>query len=190
MSRNATIIIIVILILLIGGIGIFLNLDRDSEELPDNGPLPVNGTNGNNEPISEEPIAERTVNLFYYNPARDQDSTGNIMCTRAGLQAVERTITSTRTPIQDTIRTLLRGELTAAERAAGITTEFPLAGVSLEAASLRDGVLTLTMRDTQNRTSGGSCRAGILWYQIEATALQFDEVNSVRFAPEDELFQP
>lgn len=40
-----------------------------------------------------------------------------------------------------------------------------------------------------NKTNGGSCRAGILWFQIEATAKQFSEVKQVRFLPE-ELFQP
>jgi hypothetical protein len=95
----------------------------------------------------------------------------------------------TVTPIQDAIKLLLKGELTSAERAEGISTEYPLAGFELKSAGLTDGVLTLTFADPQGKTGGGSCRVGILWMQIEATAKQFPEVSSVRFSPEW-LFQP
>ncbi|MBI2483502.1 hypothetical protein HYV74_04995 [Candidatus Uhrbacteria bacterium] len=142
-------------------------------------------------PITLEPGtgANRTVQLSFYRPSQDRDAQGNLACSRQGLSTVQRTIPRTITPIQDAVRLLLRGELTAAERAQGLTTEFPLPGVALEAASLRDGVLTLTFRDPERRTSGGSCRAGVLWFQIEATAKQFPEVREVRYQPED-LFQP
>jgi hypothetical protein len=50
-------------------------------------------------------------------------------------------------------------------------------------------VLTLEFNDPENKTSGGSCRSGILWAQIKKTAEQFDDVEEVRFQPE-ELFQP
>jgi len=132
---------------------------------------------------------QRSVKLYRYDPARDRDKTGNIQCSRAGLVAVERTMPVTKTPIQDAIRLLLKGGVTDAERTAGITTEFPLAGVELKGANLKDGTLTLEFSDPNNRTGGGSCRVGILWFQIEATAKQFPEVKEVRFMPE-ELFQP
>lgn len=131
----------------------------------------------------------RTVKLYYYDATRDRDASGNVQCSRNGLVAVERTIPITQTPIQNTIRLLLQGPLTQNERAQGITTEYPLPGVTLSGASLQNGTLTLTLSDPNNRTSGGACRAGVLWYQIEATALQFPEVRSVRFLPED-IFQP
>lgn len=111
------------------------------------------------------------------------------MCSRQGLMAVEREIPITNTPIQDTIRLLILGNLTEEEKAQGITTEYPLEGFSLAAASLNNGVLTLTFDDPSNRTSGGSCRAGILWFQIEATAKQFPEVQQAKFQPEY-IFQP
>ncbi|MDD2696996.1 MAG: Gmad2 immunoglobulin-like domain-containing protein [Candidatus Pacebacteria bacterium] len=133
--------------------------------------------------------ATRTVKLYYYNPELDKDETGNISCSRAGLVAVERTVSVTKTPIQDTIRLLLQGELTDKEKANGIATEYPLEGVSLKGASLNEGVLTLQFDDPNNKTGGGSCRVGILWFQIEATAKQFPEVQEVKFIPE-ELFQP
>ncbi len=133
--------------------------------------------------------AMRQVTLYYYNPELDMDASGNILCSRAGLTPVTREIPVTQTPIQDAVNLLLRGGLTDAERARGITTEFPLEGVSLTGAALRDGTLTLSFDDPNHKTSGGSCRAGILWFQIEATAKQFPGVTDVRFQP-DTLFQP
>jgi hypothetical protein len=139
--------------------------------------------------FSSEEIPQRSVKLYYYNSSKDQDVSGNIMCSRDGLEFVERNIPITQTPIQDTIELLLKGELTSLEKDQGIGTEYPLPGLELTGASLNDGVLALSFSDPQNKTGGGSCRAGILWFQIEATAKQFPEVSSVRFLPE-ELFQP
>jgi hypothetical protein len=132
---------------------------------------------------------QRRVKLYFYDPAKDRDETGNVLCSRQGLTPVERDIPVTKTPIQDAVRLLLLGGLTDSERDAGITTEFPLLGVELKGAVLKDGALTLEFSDPNNRTGGGSCRVGILWHQIEATARQFPEVSSVKFMPE-ELFQP
>lgn len=129
-----------------------------------------------------------TIKLYYYNPAHDQGP-GGAQCSRNGLVPVERIIPRTITPIQDSIKLLLRGEIENSERTQGITSEFPLQGVTLKAASLVNGQLTLTFADPQNKTGGGSCHVSILWSQIEATAKQFPEVKSVRFMPE-ELFQP
>jgi hypothetical protein len=133
--------------------------------------------------------AQRDVTLYYYNPKLDKDVKGNIQCSSQGLVAVNRTIPSTLTPVQDVIRLLLQGELTEREKQGGITTEFPLVDVELKGAALRDGTLTLEFADPQHKTSGGSCHATLLWAQIEATAKQFPEVQNVRFIPE-ELFQP
>ena len=131
----------------------------------------------------------RAVSLYYYNQELDQDESGNILCSRKGLAEVKRKIPITQTPIQDAIKLLLLGQLTKEERAQGIDTEYPLEGLSLKGASLKDGVLTLEFDDSHNKTVGGACRVGILWFQIEATAKQFLEVQQVRFLPE-ELFQP
>lgn len=133
--------------------------------------------------------AQRTVKLFYYNANNDKDQSGNVMCSRQGLVAVERQIPFTNTPVQDAVRLLLRGELTQTERARGITTEFPLQGVELKGAASNGSVLTLEFTDPNNKTSGGACRAGVLWAQIEATAKQFPEIKEVKFKPA-ELFQP
>lgn len=140
-------------------------------------------------PVRFDIVRITTIDLHYYDPERDLDDVGNIICSDAGLVAVQREVPVTRTPIQDAISLLLRGEILSEEVARGITTEFPLEGVELVGANLRDGLLTLEFDDPLNMTSGGSCRTAILWHQIRATATQFDAVNEVRFIPE-ELFQP
>ena len=72
----------------------------------------------------------------------------------------------------------------------GITTEYPLMGFKLKSLNLKeDGTLILEFEDSQNKTIGGACRVGILWFQIEQTAKQFSQVKNVQFLPK-ELFQP
>jgi len=148
--------------------------EREQEEAP--------------EEVKEEE-AERTVTLYYYDPSRDTDETGNVLCSAKGLIGVARSIPMTQTPIQDTIRLLLQGDLALSEEESGITTEFPLRGFELAGANLNNGVLTLAFNDPNNATTDGSCRTGVLWMQIRETALQFEGVEEVRFEPE-ELFQP
>jgi Immunoglobulin-like domain of bacterial spore germination/Sporulation and spore germination len=132
--------------------------------------------------------ASTRLKLYYYNPALDQGP-GGAQCSKNGLVAVERVVPKTNTPLKDSVELLLRGELSEEEKTRGITSEFPLPGVSLKSASLNQGVATLTFDDPQNKTIGGSCRVRVLWAQIEATAKQFSTVTSVRFMP-DTLFQP
>jgi len=139
--------------------------------------------------IKGSSVQTRTIKLYYYSPELDKDNEGNILCSRKGLVAVEREIPITITPIQDSINLLISGDLTEAERAQGITSEYPLEGFSLTGASLNNGILTFEFNDPNNKTGGGSCRTGILWFQIEATAKQFPEIQQVRFSP-DYLFQP
>jgi putative hemolysin len=132
------------------------------------------------------------VLLYYYNPEKDKDENGNIKCSRDGLFPIERQIPVSQTPIKDTIELLLKGKenLTQKELAQGITTEFPLDGFKLKSINLKnDGTLILEFEDPLNKTVGGACRVGILWFQIEATAKQFPQVKKVQFLPE-ELFQP
>jgi spore germination protein GerM len=134
----------------------------------------------------------KKVSLYYYNPEKDKDETGNIKCSRDGLMPIEREIPVSQTPIKDTIELLLKGKenLTEKELSEGITTEYPLEGLKLKSVNLKeDGTLILEFEDSLNKTVGGACRVGILWFQIEATAKQFPEVKKVQFLPE-ELFQP
>jgi hypothetical protein len=136
-----------------------------------------------------EAVAPKNVQLFYYDPAKDRDASGNVLCSRQGLVAIERAV-SPDSIVEDVVRLLLKGEITEGEAAQGVSSEYPLEGLSLVSAELAaKGVLTLTFDDAQNKTVGGACRVGVLWFQIEATALQFPGVASVTFMPE-ELFQP
>ncbi len=134
-------------------------------------------------------VPQKAIQLYYYDAQKDTDSEGNIMCSENGLVAVERNIPVTQTPIQDTINLLLSGYLNTQEQVQGITTEYPLDGFELVGASISEGLLTLEFADPENQTSGGSCRAGILWMQIKETAEQFEEVDEAIFQPEY-LFQP
>lgn len=133
--------------------------------------------------------AERTVQLYYYSAEQDTDDQGNVMCSAEGLASVERSISEIQTPLTRSVELLLAGDITAEEEAAGMTTEFPLDGFSLESASIENGVATLEFADPQNSSSGGSCRVSILRAQIGATATQFDSVDSVQIIPE-EILQP
>ncbi len=139
--------------------------------------------------ISATTTAQRMVKLYYYNSSRDQDEQGNIQCSHQGLVAVERKIPISKSPIKDTLELFLSSPLTEADREAGLTSEFPLAGVSLIDLALRDGDLIVKLTDPNNKTSGGSCRVSILRQQLEAVVRQFPEVKTVDFQPA-ELFQP
>lgn len=191
MTRNRKIVIIIVAVITVLFIWLLARGPEDTWICQDgewvkhgnpSAPMPT-------EPCGKAPQTERSIKLYYYNPELDKDEFGNVSCSRNGLVPVERKIPITKTPIQDTIRLLLLGKLTDEERALGINTEYPLEGLKLVGANLKDGVLTLTFDDPLNKTSGGSCRVGILWFQIEATAKQFPEVKQVKFYPE-ELFQP
>lgn len=137
--------------------------------------------------ISKNP--KRKVLLYYYDGSKDTDEQGNIECSEKGLVAVERTMPVTMSPIQNTLKLLLLGEITDEEKARGITTQFPLEGVSISDISFVDGKLVLTFSDPNAKTSGGACRVGILRAQIEKTVKQFETVKSVELKP-DEAFQP
>jgi hypothetical protein len=133
---------------------------------------------------------ERSVNIFLYNSALDKDKDGNIMCSKQGLVVATRTIPFTITPLTDTLKLFIKGGLTNEEKNAGLTTGYPLIGLTFQNITLSDkGVLTLTLDDPYSKSSGGSCRASLLRAQLEATAKQFKEVKSVIIKP-DTLFQP
>lgn len=151
-----------------------------------------------NQKIYEMPViikgteGKMSVLLYYYRPEQDKDESGNILCSKKGLVAIERFIPKTQTPIKDTLLLFLKGKenLNSKEIDQGITTEFPLKGLKLVDLNLKeDGTLIVKFDDPFNQTSGGSCRVNILWSQIEATLKQFPQVKNVKFLPE-ELFQP
>jgi spore germination protein GerM len=132
---------------------------------------------------------QRVVQLYYYNADKDTDAQGNVMCSPQRLMSVDRSIAGIQTPITNTVKLLLEGDITQSEQQQGITTEFPLEGFGLEGVNLEEGVATLEFSDPQNSSSGGSCRVTILREQIRQTVLQFDAVDEVRIIPE-EILQP
>lgn len=132
---------------------------------------------------------QNTLNIQLYYPNTVRANQLDDACSSDSVIPVNRQISRTRTPIQDTLRLLLTGELTQNERSAGFTSEFPTAGFSLKGATLRNGVLTLEFTEVPGFTTGGACRVGILRSQIEKTALQFAGVERVEFKPAT-LFQP
>ena len=140
--------------------------------------------------IPQTEVRTREISLFYYNETKDkQIGNGRAACSAESVLPVQRTIPLTTTPIQDSIRELIKGNITPAESAQGFKTEFPHEKFRLLGANLRNGVLTLEFTEVPGFTSGGSCRITLLANQIIKTAKQFAEVKEVKFKPE-ELFQP
>jgi hypothetical protein len=129
-----------------------------------------------------------TVIHLYYPNKLEAIQIGDA-CSQDSILSVIRTIPGTKTPIQDTIRMLIEGNLTAKEKDLGFTTEFPHNGFKLIGTNLKDGTLTLEFSEVPGFTSGGSCRVGILSGSIIKTAKQFKEVKQVVFKPAS-LFQP
>lgn len=143
----------------------------------------------NNYIYNEKQTETIEIKLYYYNPSLDQ-GVGGVQCSEKGLQEVTRQIPKTITPLFDTIKILLEGNISKEEAALGLTTEYPLDGFELLSASIDTrGVATLNFSDPKGKTVGGSCRTAILWNEIRKTAMQFETVKDVKFSPED-LFQP
>jgi spore germination protein GerM len=161
------------LMLVIIGIGLFYFFPRATQEV-------------NNE---DKSVSQVEINLYFYDENKDKDAEGNILCSSEGLVAVSRTILKTVTPMQDAIKLLLKEQPTDKEKAQGLSSFFPLNGVELVGANLSNGVLALEFSDPSHQTSGGSCKVSIMRSQIEKTAMQFDEVESIILKP-DEAFQP
>lgn len=140
--------------------------------------------------IQQSGSTTTSVILYYYNQKKDTDSTGNVLCGEQGLEPVERSIPTTKTPLKDTLDLLLKGQLSMDEKRLGVGTEFPLEGVFIQSIALGDdGTLLIDLRDPQRKTVGGSCRTGILARQIVTTAKQFKAVKQVEFIS-GEVFQP
>jgi spore germination protein GerM len=133
----------------------------------------------------------QTVKLYYYNLEKDKQIGGdnNPACSADAVLPVTRQIPITQSPIKDTIELLIKGQITSAEKAQGFQTEFPNSAFKLLGANLKNGTLTLEFTEVPGFTDGGSCRTGVLWSQIQKTALQFNGVNKVEYTPEI-LFQP
>ena len=141
-------------------------------------------------PTPTTEVTKQEVKLFYYNAPADKKN-GEVLCSADAVLPVTRIIPATKSPIKDTLELLFQGGITPAEKAAGFQTEFPLQGVMLISASLKnDGTLTLDLADPDHKTSGGACRSSILAAQVIKTAKQFSAVKRVEFLNPDSVFQP
>lgn len=178
MKQHLTFLLIVLAIL--AGLAAYTNLHtKGVVEVP---------TSNVSDVVSSQPDA-REVKLYVYNKKKDMDSKGNVLCSPSSVIPVSRMIPWTRTPGKDTINLLLQGHMTDAEKEIGLSTGFPLSGFSLSSATLSGHTLTMQFTDPKNASSGGSCRVTLLRAQLEKTALQFDPITEVRFAP-NEVLQP
>jgi hypothetical protein len=135
------------------------------------------------------PCGEVTLKTFFYSAARDTDPYGNILCSSKGIVAVPKKVSAEEYTITRALHELMRGELTARQKAEGLSTEFPLSGLSLVGVAVEGGTAEITFIDPLSRTSGGSCRVSVLRAQIEATVSQFPGVSRVVLKPA-EAFQP
>lgn len=169
-------ILLVVLAIVVIGAALLLSSDQSfiSPESPEGG-------------ITPETPKTREVKLYYFNQEK-ADQVGD-PCSPEAVIPVEREISVTQTPIQDTIRLLIKGELTSEEEQEGFSTEFPHPLFELKGANLEGQTLTLEFTEVSGFTTGGSCRVGLLATQIQKTAKQFSQVEEVVFQPET-LFQP
>ncbi|MGC9529910.1 MAG: hypothetical protein ACP5G2_04740 [Candidatus Bipolaricaulaceae bacterium] len=123
------------------------------------------------------------VQVFAYRPDVDVALHGHVACDRDAVLPLARWAPLTGPPLLAALDFLIHDGLAPWEEQAGYMSEFPLPGVALATASLAQGVLTLTIVDPENWTTGGACRIGIMRAQIEKTARQFPEVEEVHILP-------
>ncbi len=140
------------------------------------------------EEIKEEPLNVQKVSLFFYDKEKDKSlpPEGQISCSQEAIVPVERIVRG-ENPALDALDLLFREEERKEE--SHLTNELARTGLYLESLSLEDGVLTIEIPEVPGVTSGGSCQMNIYRSQIEKTALQFPEIQEIRFEPES-LFQP
>lgn len=132
----------------------------------------------------------RSVQLYLHDTNKSADQKGTYACDESVLTPVTRDIPITKTPLQDTLRLLLSGSIRPEERAKGLTSEYPLTGLTIKSLTLTElGELLLTLDDPYHKASGGACRVSILRKQFELTVQQFPEIKRVIIKP-DTIFQP
>lgn len=131
-------------------------------------------------------VNDISILLYYYNEKEAQE-TGNY-CSEEVVLPVSRKIPVTNRIIEDTIITLIRGEMTKEEKEQGFSIRFSNPGFKLETFLLKEGVLTLKFSGVPEFKNDISCSADMLKVQIEKTAKQFPIVKEVIIEPEH-LFQ-
>ena len=134
-------------------------------------------------------VTEGKAQVFHYLPNKHAAEKLNDEADPRALVPVERKIAFSENLVFDTINSLIESGLSETEKQAGFWTSFPGESFRLLRAELQDKTLTLHFDDPMYFTSGGSNRVRYMWLQIQMTALQFPEVQNVRYEPKT-LFQP
>jgi hypothetical protein len=134
-------------------------------------------------------VTEGKARVFHYLPNKDAAEKLDYEADPRALLPVEREIAFSGNLVFDTINSLIQSELSETEKQAGFWTSFPGESFQLVRAELQGDTLTLYFDDPKYFTSGGSNRVRYMWLQIQMTALQFPEVDIVRYEPKT-LFQP
>jgi hypothetical protein len=134
-------------------------------------------------------VTKGKARVFHYLPNKKVAEKVNYEADPRALLPVEREIAFSENLIFDTIKSLIESEASEKEKQAGFWTSFPGESFRLLRAELQGDTLTLYFDDPTYFTSGGSNRVGYMWLQIQMTALQFPEVENVRYEPKT-LFQP
>jgi hypothetical protein len=134
-------------------------------------------------------VTEGKARVFHYLPNKNAAEKLNYEADPRALLPVERKIAFSEDLVFDTINALIESGLSETEKQTGFWTSFPGQSFRLLRAELQGKTLTLYFDDPMCFTSGGSNRVQYMWLQIQMTALQFPEVDKVRYEPET-LFQP
>lgn len=134
--------------------------------------------------------APTKVALYYFNQIEDQKLSPEQQVNVNSILPVYRIFPASENLLLDTIRELIKWNLTANERKQWFITEFPNPEFNIISLELiPDGTLTLHFTEVPGFTDGWSARMLILRNVIKKTALQFPGVKKVVFTPET-LFQP
>lgn len=141
------------------------------------------------QPEMETEMKTVKVSLYYYNFEEDKKIAEYIPCSADAVLPVEREIPKVDNVPEYALKKLLEGDITAEEAAEGFQTEFAPGKLELKSLTIKDGVATVEFFDDNGFTSGGSCRVGLLAWQVQKTLLQFPEIDQIEFMNE-EMFQP
>lgn len=179
MSQNRLVLVFIVLVAAMVAFGFHISAQR-----PPEAELIVPST-----PLSPEVTLTTPVMLYAYDGRLDMDAAGNILCGKKGIVSVSRTIPKTDAPLRATLELLLADPLTEEERGRGLSSQFPLEGVSIQDVSVKGDTATITIDDPKYLFSGGACRVNVMAAQIAATAKQFQGIEQVRFEPEG-LLEP
>ena len=134
-------------------------------------------------------VTDGKARVFHYLPNKHAAEKLNYEADPRALLPVQRKIAFSENLVFDTINSLIESGLSETDKQAGFWTSFPGESFRLLRAELEGETLTLYFDDPMYFTSGGSNRVRYMWLQIQMTALQFPEVDKVRYEPKT-LFQP